>query len=232
VCEPTNPKRLFIVWFSLLLSSRRVQGNVGLWDQALAIKWLKENARAFGGDPELITLFGESAGGSSVSLHLLSPVTKGLVKRGILQSGTLNAPWSHISGKQALKIGESLVDDCNCNSTMLRVSLEERGFCGWYVNIFFFSQDFPSAVMACMRAVDFKTISVQQWNSYSGILGFPSAPTVDGEFMPNDPMTMLAEANLEGIDLMVGSNRDEGEWLQNRFYRETFCFDYVYTSSH
>jgi acetylcholinesterase len=63
-----------------------------------------------------------------------------------------------------------------------------------------------------MRAVDFKTISVQQWNSYSGILGFPSAPTVDGEFMPNDPMTMLAEANLEGIDLMVGSNRDEGEF--------------------
>lgn len=62
-----------------------------------------------------------------------------------------------------------------------------------------------------MRSVDAKTMSVQQWNSYSGILGFPSAPTIDGEFMPSDPMSMLASANLEGIDILVGSNRDEGE---------------------
>lgn len=64
-----------------------------------------------------------------------------------------------------------------------------------------------------MRSVDAKTISVQQWNSYSGILGFPSAPTIDGEFMPSDPMSMLASANLEGIDILVGSNRDEGEFV-------------------
>lgn len=92
-----------------------------MWDQALAIKWLKDNAREFGGDPDLITLFGESAGGSAVNLHLLSPVTRGLVRRGILQSGTLNAPWSHMSGERALEIGMSLIDDCNCNSTMLKV---------------------------------------------------------------------------------------------------------------
>lgn len=98
-------------------------GNVGMWDQALAIRWLKENAKAFGGDPDLITLFGESAGGSSVNLHLLSPVTKGLAQRGIIQSGTLNAPWSHISPERAVEIGLALIDDCNCNSTMLRVSL-------------------------------------------------------------------------------------------------------------
>lgn len=64
--------------------------------------------------------------------------------------------------------------------------------------------------MNCMRSVDAKTISVQQWNSYSGILGFPSAPTVDGNFMPKDPVTMLEESDLSGTDILVGSNRDEG----------------------
>ncbi|CRK86983.1 CLUMA_CG000796, isoform A [Clunio marinus] len=164
-------------------------GNQGMWDQALAIRWLKDNARAFGGDPNLITLFG----GGSVSLHLLSPVTRGLVSRGILQSGTLNAPWSHMTAEKAVQVGEMLIDDCNCNATMLKES--------------------PRAVLNCMRSVDAKTISVQQWNSYSGILGFPSAPTIDGEFMPADPMSMLASANLEGIDILVGSNRDEGTYF-------------------
>lgn len=78
------------------------------------------------------------------------------------------------------------------------------------------SQESPRAVLNCMRSVDAKTISVQQWNSYSGILGFPSAPTIDGEFMPSDPTEMLAKANLEGIDILVGSNRDEGKlWRGN-----------------
>lgn len=123
-------------------------GNMGMWDQALAIRWLKDNALAFGGNPDEITLFGESAGGSAVSLLLLSPITRGLARRGILQSGTLNAPWSQMTGDQALDIGKALINDCNCNASLLEES--------------------PSSVMACMRNVDAKTISVQQWNSYSG----------------------------------------------------------------
>lgn len=186
-------------------------GNMGLWDQAMAIRWLKDNAKAFGGDADLVTLFGESAGGSAVNLHMLSPITSGLAKRGILQSGTLNAPWSHMTGEQASKIGAALVEDCACNASLITTQ--------------------PDEVMACMRRVDAKTISVQQWNSYSGtttwmthskylislipgILGFPSAPTIDGEFMPSDPMTMLMEADLEDVEILVGSNRDEGKfWL-------------------
>lgn len=80
-----------------------------------------------------------------------------------------------------------------------------------------FEQESPSVVLACMRSVDAKTISVQQWNSYSGILGFPSAPTVDGDFMPSDPMTLLAEADLSEVDILVGSNKDEGEFAHFRF---------------
>ncbi|CAG2068154.1 unnamed protein product, partial [Timema podura] len=175
--------------------SEEAPGNMGMWDQALAIRWLKDNAVAFGGDPELITLFGESAGGGSVSVHLLSPVMKGLVKRGIIQSGTLNAPWSYMSAETAANMGRSLVDDCGCNSTQLA--------------------DAPSKVMACMRAVDPRTVSVQQWNSYWGILGFPSAPTIDGVFLPKHPLQMMQEGDYTDTEILMGSNLDEGRYLLN-----------------
>lgn len=73
-------------------------------------------------------IIGESAGGGSVSLHLLSPVTRGLVSRGILQSGTLNAPWSHMTAERAAQIGEMLIDDCQCNATNLKVNFDNCFF--------------------------------------------------------------------------------------------------------
>ena len=65
--------------------------NLGLLDEIQALSWLKENAESFGGDPERITIFGESAGGGSVSALMLAPQAKGLFKRGIMQSGTAAA---------------------------------------------------------------------------------------------------------------------------------------------
>ncbi|KAK9504156.1 hypothetical protein O3M35_010549 [Rhynocoris fuscipes] len=168
-------------------------GNMGLWDQAMAIRWIKDNIASFGGDPELLTLFGESAGGGAVSIHLISPMTRGLVKRGIMQSGTVNAPWSFMTGEKALEVGKTLVEDCGCNASQLI--------------------DSPSRVMACLRAVDSRTISVQQWNSYEGILGFPSAPTIDGKFLPKDPMELLAEGDFPETEILIGSNLDEGTYF-------------------
>lgn len=62
-----------------------------------------------------------------------------------------------------------------------------------------------------MRAVDAKTISVQQWNSYFGILGFPSAPTIDGVFLPKHPLDLLREGDFQDTEILIGSNQDEGE---------------------
>lgn len=62
-------------------------GNLGLWDQNLAIRWVKDNIQAFGGDPDVITIFGESAGSMSVGLQMFSPQSRGLFKRAIMQSG-------------------------------------------------------------------------------------------------------------------------------------------------
>ena len=79
-------------------------GNVGLYDQLLGLKWVRyilnvssnltdlikvqANIGKFGGNPNLVTIFGESAGGMSVSFHILSPFSKGLFKKAIIQSGT------------------------------------------------------------------------------------------------------------------------------------------------
>ncbi|CAG2183689.1 unnamed protein product, partial [Oppiella nova] len=62
-------------------------GNVGFYDQLLALKWVRDNIHAFGGDRDQITIFGESAGSWSVSAHILSPLSKGMFKRAIMESG-------------------------------------------------------------------------------------------------------------------------------------------------
>jgi len=63
----------------------------------MGLEWVQQNIRYFGGDPNSVTLFGESAGSVSVSLHLLSPLSHGKFHRAILQSGSANMPWATLS---------------------------------------------------------------------------------------------------------------------------------------
>ncbi|CAH2084435.1 unnamed protein product [Euphydryas editha] len=82
--------RLDILGF-LSLDTEDIPGNAGVKDQVAAMRWVKKNIRKFGGDPDNITLFGESAAGACVSYHLVSPMTKGLFNRAITQSGTMTS---------------------------------------------------------------------------------------------------------------------------------------------
>ena len=77
----------------LNVGDARAAGNQGLWDQQLAIKWIKANIRAFGGDPNNITIFGESAGSSSVILQSIHGGNKGLFQRAIAESGSPINSW-------------------------------------------------------------------------------------------------------------------------------------------
>lgn len=78
----------------LCLDTEEIPGNAGMKDQVAALRWVKNNISNFGGEPENITLFGESAGSANIAFHLVSPMTKGLFQRAILQSGTSNLSWT------------------------------------------------------------------------------------------------------------------------------------------
>ncbi|XP_026318641.1 esterase FE4-like [Hyposmocoma kahamanoa] len=85
--------RLGILGF-LCLGIKEAPGNAGIKDQIAALKWVKKNIAKFGGDPDNVTLFGESAGGASSSVLLASEATKGLFNRVIIQSGSALAGWA------------------------------------------------------------------------------------------------------------------------------------------
>ena len=79
--------RLGLLGF-LSLGNSEVAGNMGLLDQVMALKWVKDNIKAFVGNPNMITITGQSVGSWSVMYHMLSPLSKGLFHRVIAQSGT------------------------------------------------------------------------------------------------------------------------------------------------
>lgn len=72
----------------LSLGTPSYSGNMGLKDQRLVLIWIQNNIKYFGGNRNLVTIFGQSAGSSSVSLHITSPSTRGLFKRAIMESGS------------------------------------------------------------------------------------------------------------------------------------------------
>lgn len=86
--------RLGILGF-LATGTKEAPGNNGLKDQVEVLKWIQNNIDRFGGDPNSVTLMGYSAGGMSNTLHLVSPMSKGLYHRAIIMSGPVTAQFEY-----------------------------------------------------------------------------------------------------------------------------------------
>lgn len=89
-------------------------------DQVMVLRWVQENIAKFGGDSKQVTIFGESAGGACTGYHLLSPMSKGLFQKAILQSGTPLCSWALSSPGLIRKRTEAVatIAGCQANSSL------------------------------------------------------------------------------------------------------------------
>lgn len=156
-------------------------GNWGLLDQMAALRWVRENAGAFGGDPGNVTVFGESAGAMSVGTLLATPAARPLIDKAIMQSG----PPFAIAADEVSATAEEVAAALGLTPAELPKL-----------------RDLPLDVLldaqeAVARGAD------------STRLALPFGPTIDGTVVPGDPVAAVATGAAADIPQLSGTNRDE-----------------------
>lgn len=162
-------------------SGRGVSGNYGIMDQIAALRWVRENIAAFGGDPENITVFGQSAGCMSVQSLVSTPLTADWIGKAIFQSGAgYCIAMKTVPLEEARKVGEEFVELCQVED------LNEL-------------RDLPAEVILEKQ--------VALLERHQGRL--PFSPTEDGYVLDGDFDTLLERGDMKDIPYMMGSTAQD-----------------------
>lgn len=163
-------------------SPNKVSGNYGILDQVAALKWIKKNIAAFGGNPDNVTIFGESAGGISVSMLAASPISKGLFHKAISQSGGSFGPTRtpNYPGENMISLDTAEAEGVD------------------YV------KQFGVSSIAELRQLDSEKFIPAGWSLPGGW------PIVDGYVIPDDQFTLYQQGKFNDVPVLVGYNSDEG----------------------
>ncbi|WP_370950194.1 carboxylesterase/lipase family protein [Amycolatopsis sp. cg5] len=157
--------------------------NRGLLDQVAALTWVRDNVRAFGGDPDRVTVFGQSAGGGSVASLLVMPRAAGLFRRAIAQS----VPGTFFTPELGADMASAFAAEYGLTATASQLSTVD-----------------PCELTA---AGDVVTAKIGQWTENWGLAAhrsIPFAPVVDGDVLPTTPWETARD-----VEIIAGHTRDE-----------------------
>lgn len=172
----------------------KYSANLGIMDLVAALEWVKANIANFGGDPNNVTIFGQSGGGGKVSTLMATPAAKGLFHRAVIESGSIR------------RMGMTLVDPKD-SKRVAELALQNLGLDSSQVDKL---QTMPYVQLYEAGQQALKQISEEKgMKGFFGMPGFMWAPVADGGYIPMQPFGAAAPALSKDIPLLIGTVLNE-----------------------